>query len=317
MEFDLTGKMLISTPAMGDPRFERSLIYLCAHSAEGAFGLVVNRPVPNLRVSEVLEQLVDHRRWAGPRIAACCWAVRSSPRAASCCTAPTWPGGGPRSRCPGGWRCRPRPRCWRRSARAGPSAWHLALGYAGWGAGQLESELAQNAWLTAGSDALIFVPPRARRSGTPPCAPWGSMRSLSGRRAGPRQLSGRRAFRQVFGDLAQVVQQVQQQLHPLLAEGLIDLAPGALGLDHQRLEQRLPGRGQRDHVPARVRAVHRRDQPPLGQRPQDAGQRRRQDHAALAQRPASSGSPSARARSTRHCGSVRSWISAKTVSERS
>ncbi|CAM5296306.1 YqgE/AlgH family protein [Frigidibacter albus] len=41
---DLTGKLLIAMPGMGDARFDKSVIYLCAHSPEGAMGLIVNKP---------------------------------------------------------------------------------------------------------------------------------------------------------------------------------------------------------------------------------------------------------------------------------
>ena len=40
----LDGQLLIAMPVMGDPRFERSVIYVCAHSSEGAMGIIVNRP---------------------------------------------------------------------------------------------------------------------------------------------------------------------------------------------------------------------------------------------------------------------------------
>ena len=53
----LDGQLLIAMPVMGDPRFERSVIYLCAHSSEGAMGIVVNQPAPNIRFSELLVQL--------------------------------------------------------------------------------------------------------------------------------------------------------------------------------------------------------------------------------------------------------------------
>ena len=55
--FDLTGKLLISTPAMGDSRFSHAVIYLCAHGPEGAFGVVMNSPVAGLALASVVEQL--------------------------------------------------------------------------------------------------------------------------------------------------------------------------------------------------------------------------------------------------------------------
>jgi putative transcriptional regulator len=53
----LDGKLLIAMPAMGDPRFERAVIYMCAHSPEGAMGLIVNKPAPELNFADLLEQL--------------------------------------------------------------------------------------------------------------------------------------------------------------------------------------------------------------------------------------------------------------------
>ena len=53
----LDGQMLIAMPVMGDPRFERSVIYLCAHSAEGAMGIVVNHPAGSIDFPQLLMQL--------------------------------------------------------------------------------------------------------------------------------------------------------------------------------------------------------------------------------------------------------------------
>src|ERR1700730_17661100 len=53
----LDGQMLIAMPTMRDERFARSLIFVCAHSSEGAMGIVVNQPAPNIRFSELLVQL--------------------------------------------------------------------------------------------------------------------------------------------------------------------------------------------------------------------------------------------------------------------
>ena len=54
---ELAGKLLLAMPGMGDPRFEKSVIFLCAHSPEGAMGLIVNRPAPDLSFAGLLEQL--------------------------------------------------------------------------------------------------------------------------------------------------------------------------------------------------------------------------------------------------------------------
>ena len=53
----LDGQMLIAMPGIGDPRFDRTVIYLCAHSAEGAMGIVVNKPAENIDFSDLLERL--------------------------------------------------------------------------------------------------------------------------------------------------------------------------------------------------------------------------------------------------------------------
>ena len=56
-EFFLDGQLLIAMPAMGDPRFARSVIYLCAHSADGAMGIIINQRAPNISFTELLDQL--------------------------------------------------------------------------------------------------------------------------------------------------------------------------------------------------------------------------------------------------------------------
>ena len=53
----LTGRLLIAMPGIGDPRFERAVVLLCAHNAEHAMGLAVNRPVEGLSVGAVLKRL--------------------------------------------------------------------------------------------------------------------------------------------------------------------------------------------------------------------------------------------------------------------
>ena len=50
---NLTGKLLVAMPGMGDPRFEQSVVYICTHTAEGAMGLIVNKPQPQLKFVEL------------------------------------------------------------------------------------------------------------------------------------------------------------------------------------------------------------------------------------------------------------------------
>lgn len=166
MTFDLTGTLLISTPAMGDPRFAHSVIYLCAHGSEGAFGLVLNRPLKRLRLAEVLGQLsipVDRMNPATPVLAGGPvetqrgFVLHSGDGDAN---APV-SGGGPKGQAlPGGLVLSASTEVLRAlAAGRGPRQWLLLLGYSGWGPGQLEAEIGQNAWLTcAAPNALIFDP---------------------------------------------------------------------------------------------------------------------------------------------------------------
>ena len=54
---DLTGKLLIAMPGMGDQRFSNAVIFMCAHSDEGAMGLIVNKPTPEIDMAMLLDQL--------------------------------------------------------------------------------------------------------------------------------------------------------------------------------------------------------------------------------------------------------------------
>ena len=54
---NLNGQLLIAMPGMGDPRFEKSVVFMCAHSEDGALGLIVNKPTPELTFSKLLQQL--------------------------------------------------------------------------------------------------------------------------------------------------------------------------------------------------------------------------------------------------------------------
>ena len=152
----LTGQLLIAMPAMADPRFSHSVIYVCAHSPEGAMGLVVNRPLARPDFEQLLLQLkiapvpparrirlyeggpVDNGR--GFVLHTTDWTSEGSMEVdgklaltASLDVLQVIAGGG------------------------GPREGLLALGYAGWGPGQLDDEIQQNAWLSAQADeGLVF-----------------------------------------------------------------------------------------------------------------------------------------------------------------
>ncbi|MFT3972334.1 MAG: YqgE/AlgH family protein [Amaricoccus sp.] len=153
----LDGQLLIAMPGMGDTRFERSVIFLCAHSAEGAMGLIVNKPAEDLSFTDLLGQLkiqprvdvqdirvhiggpVEHGR--GFVLHSSDYRVEESSLAVS-----------------SGFAMTATVDILQDIARgAGPARALLALGYAGWGPGQLESEIQANGWLTAPAEAdLVF-----------------------------------------------------------------------------------------------------------------------------------------------------------------
>src|ERR1700694_4990321 len=87
----LDGQMLIAMPSMRDERFARTLIYVCAHSSEGAMGIVVNQPAANIKFPDLLVQLdvisdTDLIQLPpAPAPCRCSRADRSSPAAGSCC----------------------------------------------------------------------------------------------------------------------------------------------------------------------------------------------------------------------------------------
>ncbi|MEZ5752251.1 MAG: YqgE/AlgH family protein [Paracoccaceae bacterium] len=156
---NLTGTLLISTPSMGDPRFVHSIIYLCAHGADGAFGLVLNRPVPKIRVRDVLSQLeiiADEGIAEVPVLAG----GPVETQRGFVLHAADGDAGPDTQALPEGLALSASTDMLRAIARgSGPSEWLLALGYAGWGAGQLEDEIGQNAWLTCKAPhGLIFDP---------------------------------------------------------------------------------------------------------------------------------------------------------------
>ena len=152
----LTGQLLVAMPGMTDPRFERSVIYLCAHNADGAMGLVVNRPIESMTFPEMLEQLgipggddanVIRVLFGGPVEQARGFVLHSpdylqeasmvvDDNVALTATIDIL-----RAIASG----------------AGPRNCLLALGYAGWGPGQLDTEILRNGWLSVGADdELVF-----------------------------------------------------------------------------------------------------------------------------------------------------------------
>ena len=167
----LDSQVLVAMPGMLDERFARSVIYVCAHSPEGAMGIMLNRPAANVNVPDLLVQLeilAEPDRIALPQRVGRMEVLIGGPVETSrgfvlhspdfhlpqstlpiddsvCLTATV--------------------DILRAIARGdGPENAVLALGYAGWGAGQLEIELQANGWLNCPADAeLIFNTPAELR----------------------------------------------------------------------------------------------------------------------------------------------------------
>jgi len=160
----LDGQMLIASPAMQDERFARSVVYMCAHSSEGAMGIVVNRPAGNISFPDLLVKLdiiprADVIRLpsragdvtvlkGGPVETERGFVLHSADFFIENSTLPIDEG-----------------ICLTATldilkaiARGdGPASAILALGYAGWAPGQLENEMQQNGWLHCSADReLIF-----------------------------------------------------------------------------------------------------------------------------------------------------------------
>lgn len=154
---DLSGKLILAMPAMADPRFERAVILICAHSDEGAMGLIVNKPVPDFSFTELLGQLKIARHdtgrdirvhFGGPVERGRGFVLHSSDYVSGSAT----------TQVRGGYGMTATLDVLEALAQGqGPKQALLALGYAGWGAGQLESEIARNDWLVADpAEELIF-----------------------------------------------------------------------------------------------------------------------------------------------------------------
>lgn len=160
---DLTNHFLIAMPNLADPNFFHTVTYMCEHNAEGAMGLVVNRPL-DLQFHELLEHL--ELETSDPELA----------------QLPIYQGGPVETE--RGFVLHSNEGEWDASIHVteqlvmtmsqdiieaiafgeGPQRYLVALGYAGWGDGQLEEELANNAWLNGPAEAsIIFDLPVAQR----------------------------------------------------------------------------------------------------------------------------------------------------------
>jgi len=155
---NLTGSFLISTPKMPDPRFAEQVIFMCAHNSEGAMGLAVNRPNPYFSFAEILKsaQLPEPEKplppvyVGGPVEMESAFILYGSDYKAEHELEVNSTVSLSRES-----------RILEDIAHGrGPGKYLFLLGYAGWGPGQLESELLADGWLTLPADeAIIFDAP--------------------------------------------------------------------------------------------------------------------------------------------------------------
>jgi putative transcriptional regulator len=153
----LEGKLLIAMPGMEDPRFDKSVVFMCAHSDEGALGLIINKPTPELQFRNLLEQLEievtppsrDIRvHFGGPVENGRGFVLHSGDYLSNEATLRVNDAFGMTATLDVLEEI---------AEGTGPSSALLALGYAGWGPGQLESEILQNGWLTCdAAPDLVF-----------------------------------------------------------------------------------------------------------------------------------------------------------------
>ncbi len=155
-ETTLTGQVLIAMPSMLDPRFSQSVIYMCAHTAEGAMGIVVNRPLVAPTFVDLLKQLGVDPVPPARSIRLCQGGPVDNARGFVLHTS-DWTGDGSLRVDDGMALTASLDILKAIAAGGGPSQGVLALGYAGWGPGQLDQEMQQNAWLSAPADpSLLF-----------------------------------------------------------------------------------------------------------------------------------------------------------------
>jgi putative transcriptional regulator len=141
-------------PTLEDPRFAQSVIYVCAHTPEGAMGLVLNRPLERPRFDDLLRQLEVAPVPPARRINLCSGGPMDNARGFVLHTA-DWTGEGS-LRVSDELALTASLDVLKAIAEGhGPREGLLALGYAGWGPGQLDAEIQQNAWLSVPADETI------------------------------------------------------------------------------------------------------------------------------------------------------------------
>ena len=173
----LTGQFLLAMPGMSDPRFDHAVIAVCAHDAAGAIGIGLGATIEGLGLHDLLDQFdIAHGaaenapvHFGGPVEVRRGFVVHST----------DW-SGQDTIEVAGRWSMSGTIDVLRAIADgSGPTRWVVALGYAGWGEGQLDGELARPGWINVrGDEALLYD--------TAPDARWGA--AFAGAGVDPRLL---------------------------------------------------------------------------------------------------------------------------------
>ncbi len=153
----LVGKILVASPTIGDPRFDRAVIFMCAHEPDHAMGLILNKPMGALRLPALFEQLEVACDIEVPDRAVLDGGPVDRDRGFVLHTADVDLGEATIEVAEDIGLTATREILETIASHAAPRRSLMALGYAGWGAGQLEDEIGANAWLVAEPDeGLLF-----------------------------------------------------------------------------------------------------------------------------------------------------------------
>lgn len=151
----LSGQLLLAMPGIGDPRFEKAVIAMCVHDEAGALGIGLGRIIPRIGFHELLGQM-NIEVGVAPNVPIHLGGP-VEPQRGFVLHSPDW-GGDESISVADRWVLTATLDILRAIAEGrGPSRWIAALGYAGWGAGQLDQEMRGNGWFsTPGSDGLLY-----------------------------------------------------------------------------------------------------------------------------------------------------------------
>jgi putative transcriptional regulator len=151
----LVGQFLLAMPGIGDPRFDHAVIAMCGHDEEGAIGIGVGATIDGLGLHDVFEQF-EIEPGQAPN-APVHFGGPVEPQRGFVLHSTDW-GGQDTIEVAGRWALSGTLDVLKAIAEGkGPSRWLVALGYAGWGAGQLDGEMVRHGWFNvAGDDMLLY-----------------------------------------------------------------------------------------------------------------------------------------------------------------